>query len=79
MITLSKHLATMEERVKNLQRNDAKVSIIGLHEYKLGHVHYHPGYCPHVSAHVLLAVGPVTFSFPSNLMFGSNKIIEIKP
>ena len=65
----------MEERVKNLQTNEtyAEVSIIGLHEYKLEHVHYQPGYCPQVWAHVLLAVGPVTFSFPSNLMFESNK------
>ena len=52
----------MDERVKNLQTNetDAEVSIIGLHEYKLGHVHYQPGYCPQVWEHVLLAVGPVT-------------------
>ena len=50
MITWSKHIATMEERVKNLQSNetDAEVSIIGLHEYKFGHVHYQPGYCPPV-------------------------------
>ena len=67
----------MEERVKNLQTNEtnAEVSIIGLHEYryKLGHVHYQPGYCPQVWAHVLLAVGPVTISCLSNLMFESNK------
>ena len=75
MLTWSKHLATMEERVKNLQSNetDAEASIIGLHEYKFGHVHYQPGYCPQVLAHVLLAVGPVNFSFPSNLMFISNE------
>ena len=75
MIPWSKHLATMEESVKNLQTNEinAEVSIIGLHEYKLGHVHNQPGYCPQVWAHVLLAVGPVTFSFPSILMFESNE------
>ena len=27
---------------------DAEVSIIGLHDYKFGHVHYQPGYCPQV-------------------------------
>ena len=61
----------MEERGKNLQRNitDAEVSISRLPEYELGHMHYQLGYRPQLWAHVLIAVGQLTFSFSPNLVF----------
>ena len=81
MTFCSKHLASMEEKGNNLQRNvtDAEVSIPGLLEYELGQVYYQLEYYPKLWTYVLLAVGPVTFHFRTILCLNPMKNIEINP